>query len=324
MGIPAQDPIRRYLKHGTLPQLRAFEASVRLGSLARAAEELHMAPPTATVQVKKLAETVGAPLLEVIGNRIYPTEVGRRVYESCGELFRAFATLEQAIAGMRGLDAGSLRLAASSSACHFAPRLLGAFAARHPGIETSLSLHNRARLIERLDDNADDLYLLSHPPTDRDLVTQAILANPLVVVARADHALAGRRAVPFARMAQEPFLMRERGSGTRDIVEAMFARHGLVPRVRMELDGNESIREAILAGLGISVLSRYTLSTEGDEARLRCLDVEGFPIESRWQFAYPAGKELGAAASAFMQFTREAVRPAGALGPLALRGLTCS
>jgi LysR family transcriptional regulator, low CO2-responsive transcriptional regulator len=305
MHTRAQDPIRRYLKHGTLPQLRVFEATVRLGSLARAAEELHMAPPTASVQVKKLSETVGSALFEQVGRRIYPTDAGRRVYASCHEVFEALASLEASLAGMRGLDAGELRLAATSTARYFAPRLLGAFSERHPGIGISLRIENRATLLERLHRNDDDLYLFADPARDGEAITQAVLANPLVVVARHDHPLAARRGIPFARMAEEPFLMREPGSGTRDVVEKLFADHGLVPKVRMELDSNESIREAILAGLGISVLSRYTLSSEADEARLRCLDVEGFPLESYWHFVYPLGKELSAAARAFMQFVRE-------------------
>src|SRR5665647_863515 len=142
--------IRRYLKHGTLPQLRVFEASVRLGSLARAAEELHMAPPTASVQIKKLTETVGLPLLEQVGKRMYPTDVGRRVYDGCNEVFRALGSLEDALDDMRGLGTGQLSIAVTSTARYFAPRLLGAFAQRHPGIRTSLHIDNGAALMERL------------------------------------------------------------------------------------------------------------------------------------------------------------------------------
>lgn len=296
--------IHRYLKHGTLPQLRVFEASVRLGSLARAAEELHMAPPTACMQVKKLAETVGAPLFEHIGKHIYPTEVGRQVYAICGDVFRAFDHLEESLAEVRTLDSGELRIAVSSTARYFAPRLLGRFAELHPGVQTSLCIENRAALLQRLEDNEDDLYLFADPPREGDVITQSILPNPMVVMARRDHPLAGRRGIPFARIAEEPFLMREPGSGTRKAVEELFEAHGLAPRIRMQLNSNESIREAILEGLGISVMSRYTMGAEGEDGRLACLDVEGFPLESYWHFVYPVGKQLTAAARAFMDFTR--------------------
>ncbi len=295
--------IGRYLRHGTLPQLRLFEASVRLGSLARAADELHMAPPTATAQIKKLTETVGLPLLEQVGKRMYPTQVGRLVYDGCNDVFRALGSLEEALDAMRGLGAGHLAIAVTSTARYFAPRLLGAFAQLHPGIRTSMHVANTGALMERLHRNEDDLYLLADPPAG-EMVVQALVPNPLVVVARADHPLAGEADIAFARFAQEPFLMREPGSGTRNAVLKVFAAHGFAPRTRMELSSNESIREAILAGVGVSILSRYTLGLEPEPDGLACLAVEGFPLESHWHFAYPPGKHLCTGARAFMEFAR--------------------
>jgi len=308
--------IGRYLRHGTLPQLRLFEASVRLGSLARAAEELHMAPPTATAQIRKLTATVGLPLLEQVGKRMYPTDVGRRVYDGCNDVFRALGSLEEALDDMRGLQVGGLRIAAASAARYFAPRLLGAFAQLHPGVRTSLHIDNCEAVMKRLRQNEDDVYLLADPPATS-LVVQALVPNPLVVVARADHPLASARAIAFERFAREPFLMREAGSGTRGAVLKVFAQHGLLPNTRMELSSNEAIREAILAGLGVSILSRYTLGIEPEPAGLVCLQVDGFPIESHWHLAYPLGKHLSAAARAFMEFARTNART------LALDGLSC-
>lgn len=299
-----QADIRRYLKHGTLPQLRAFEASARLGSFTRAAQELHMSQAAASVQIKKLTETVGVPLFEQIGNRIYLTEAGQRLYAGCNEVFRVLSNLEQALTEMRGLASGRLRLAVTSTARYFAPRLLGAFAQRNPGIEASLQIHNRAMLIERLANNEDDLYMFVEPPEQRDVTVQTILPNPLVVFACGGHALAGEKDIAFARLAAEPFLMREPGSGTRLITLRLFARHGLVPKIRMELSSDEAIREAVLAGLGVSILSRYTLGLEPVRTQLVCLDVEGFPLESHWHFVYPVGKRLSVAARAFMDFAR--------------------
>lgn len=301
--------IRRYLKHGTLPQLRVFEASVRLGSLARAAEELHMAPPTASVQIKKLTETIGLPLLEQVGKRMYPTAVGRRVYDGCNDVFRALDSLEQALDDLRGLGAGELRIAVTSAARYFAPRLLGAFAQRHPGIATSLHIANAASVMERLRTNEDDLYLVADPPETGDIMAQALVPNPLVVVARADHRLAAERSVSFERFAAEPFLMREPGSGTRGAALKAFADHGATPLVRMQLDSNEAIREAILAGLGVSILARYTLGIEPEPAGLTCLAVQGFPRASQWHLVYPVSKHVSAAAGAFLEFARVQSRP---------------
>ena len=159
-------------------------------------------------------------------------------------------------------------------------------------------------LIERLARNEDDLYLFADAPDDREIVAQRILPNPLVVFARDDHPLAKATNIAFARLAAEPFLMREPGSGTRARVLKLFAEHGVAPRTRMELSSDEAIREAILAGVGVSILSRYMLAVEPEPAGLVCLDVEGFPLESHWQFVYAVGKQLSPAALAFMDFAR--------------------
>jgi len=299
-----QPNIRRYLKHGTLPQLRVFEASARLGSFTRAAQELHMAQSTASVQIKKLAETVGLPLFEQVGNRCYLTDAGQRLYMGCHDVFRALSTLEETLTDMRGLASGNLRLAVSSTGKYFAPRLLGAFVQRHPGVDASLQIHNRSALLERLAGNADDLYIFADPPEKQDVVTQVILPNPLVVFARDDHPLAREKDIAFERLAGEPFLMREPGSGTRMLATRLFERRGLVPKIRLELNSNEAIKEAILAGLGVSILSRHTLGLEPEHSRLVCLDVEGFPLENHWHFVYPAGKQLSVAARAFLDFSR--------------------
>jgi DNA-binding transcriptional LysR family regulator len=263
-----------------------------------------MAQPTASVQIKKLSETVGLPLFEQVGRRIYLTEAGRRVYAGCNDVFQAFSKLEEMLSEMRGLASGHLRLAVSSTAKHFAPRLLGAFIQRHPGIEASLQIHNRSELIARLGNNEDDLYMFADPPVEQEVVVQAILSDPLVVFARSDHPLAGAKNIAFARFADEPFLIREPGSGTRMVVLKLFAEHGCAPKIRMALSTDEAIRESILAGLGVSILSRYSLGLEPEQTKLACLDVEGFPRERHWHFVYPVGKQLSVAARAFMDFTR--------------------
>ena len=299
-----QSGIRRFLKHGTLPQLRVFEASARLGSLTRAAQELHIAQPTASVQVKKLSETVGLPLFEQVGRRVYLTDAGQRLYAGCNDVFRALSALEEALNGMRAMESGCLRLAACSTGKYFAPRMLGAFIQRYPGVEASLEIQNRKTLIDRLANNEDDLYLFASPVERDDVVTQALLPNPLVIFARDDHPLAKARQISLERMAAEPFLMREPGSGTRLLGTRLFERRGLAPKIRLELSTDEAIKEAILAGLGVSIMSRFTLGQETAASRLVCLDVEGFPLENHWYIVYPVGKQLSATARAFMDFAR--------------------
>ena len=296
--------LRRYLRHGILPQLAVFEACARLGSFTRAAEALHLAQPTVSTQIKKLTETVGLPLFEQIGKKVYLTPAGTALHEGCLDLFASFERLDESLARMRGLDAGRLRLAVSTTGKYFAPRLLAAFLGRHPKVDIALQIHNRQGLIERLLRNDDDLYIFSTPPTEQAVVCQPILANPMVVFARADHPLAQQRRIPFSALATEPFLMREPGSGTRMQAYQAFDSRGVEPQVRMELSTNEAIKQAILAGLGISILSRYTLGLDSEQAQLVALDIEGFPIERQWQFVYPVGKQISPVARAFMDFVR--------------------
>lgn len=304
----SQSKIHRYLKHGTLPQLSVFEAVARLGNFTRAAEELSIAQPTVSVQIKKLTETIGLPLFEQVGNRAHLTEAGRELQTACQEIFQELVKIEDRLSSIRALESGRLWLAVSTTAKYFAPRMLVAFVRQHPGIDVSLQIHNRQTLLERLADDVDDLYIFADPPGDVEVVMQQILPNPMAVFARSDHALAGQKRIPFERLAQEPFLMREPGSGTRKATQEIFTRHGLQPKGRMELSTNEAIKEAILAGLGVSIMSRHTLGLEVEQDQLVTLDVEGFPLERHWYFVYPIGKQLPVAAQAFMAFTREHVQ----------------
>ncbi len=300
----SQTVLRRYLRHGMLPQLAVFEAAARLGSFTRAAEALHLAQPTVSTQIKKLTETVGMPLFEQIGKKVHLTPAGVALHDGCLELFGAFERIEESLAGLRGLTAGRLRLAVSTTGKYFAPRLLAEFVRRHPSIDVSLQIHNRQGLVDRLLLNEDDLYIFSMPPTEQEVVCQPILSNPMVVFARADHPLAAKRKIPFSALAGEPFLMREPGSGTRLVAWEAFDRQGITPNVRMEMSTNEAIKQAILAGLGISILSRYTLGLDTEQSQLAVLDVAGFPVEKQWQFVYPVGKQVSTVARAFMDFVR--------------------
>ena len=300
-----QTKIRRYIKHGTLPQLNVFDAVARLGSFTKAAEELYMAQPTVSVQMKKLAETVGLPLIEQIGKNIHLTEAGRILHAACQDVFATLAGVERTLDNLRGLEAGRLQLAVSTTGKYFAPRMLGEFIKQHPNVEVSLQIHNRDALIDRMSRNLDDLYIFANPPDDRSVETQVILPNPIVPFAPADHPLAKQKRIPFSRFAAEPFLIREPGSGTRMMARQAFEAHGCEPKIRMELSTNEAIKQAIIAGLGVSIMSQYTLGLDVSHEQLAVLDVEDFPIERNWVFAYPAGKQLPVIAKSFMEFTRK-------------------
>lgn len=297
-----QSAIKRYLKHGILPQLSVFEAVVRLGSFTRAAEELYMAQPTVSVQMKKLAETVGLPLIEQVGKRIRLTDAGRILHEGCRDMFGTLAGVEHSLADLRGLETGRLQLAVSTTGEYFAPRMLAEFVGRHPRIEVSLQIQNRSALLERMSRNLDDLYIFAGTPEGREITAYPLLPNPMAPFAHADHPLAGKKNIPFARFAEEPFLIREPGSGARATVQEIFSLNGCEPRVRMELSNNEAIKQAIIAGLGVSIMSRYTLGLDVPHEQLAVLDVAGLPVDRPWVIVHPAGKQLSLVAQAFLEF----------------------
>jgi DNA-binding transcriptional LysR family regulator len=297
--------IKRYLRHGMLPQLAVFEAVARLSSFTKAADELHLAQPTVSAQIKKLADNLQIPLFEQIGKRIYLTPAGENLYKGCQLLFTTLSDIEESLSDLRGLEHGRLRLAVSTTGKYFVPRLLAEFVKLHPAIEVSLQIHNRNTLIDRLSRNEDDLYVFSNPPNDFEIVTQPILPNPMVVFAREDHPLAHEKKISIEQLKNEKFIMREPGSGTRMVAYEAFDHHGLEPRVQMELSTNEAIKQAILAGLGISILSQYTLGLDTFEPRLSILNVQDFPIEKQWQFVYPVGKQTSSVSRAFMDFVRK-------------------
>lgn len=292
----------------SLRQLHIFEAVARHLSYTRAAEELHLTQPAVFAQVKQLEESVGQPLLERIGKQLFLTDAGTEVLATSRETVAAVERLEMRLADMQGLKKGRLRIAIVTTAKYLIPRLLGEFCTRYPGIEAALTVTNREKLLARLAENVDDLVVLGVPPEHLDVVATPIADNPLVVVARNDHPLAGKRRIPPERLAREPFVMREPGSGTRLATERFFAEHQLSVRVRMELGSNEAIKQAIVGGLGISVLSLHTLALEGAAGLLQPLDVRGFPLQRKWYVAYPQGKHLSAVATAFLDHLLAAKR----------------
>ncbi len=284
----------------SLRQLHIFEAVARHLSYTRAAEELHLTQPAVFAQVKQLEEGIGLPLLDRLGKQLFLTDAGREVLVTSRETVQAIERLEMRLADMQGLKKGKLRIAIVTTAKYLIPRLLGEFCTRYPGIEASLTVTNREKLLARLEENADDIVVLGVPPDNLDVVATPIADNPLVVVARQDHPLAGKKRISLKRLAEEPFILRESGSGTRLAIERHFSEHGLAPRLRMELGSNEAIKQAIAGGLGISVLSSHTLALEGEQGLLQTLDVSGFPLMRQWYVAYPAGKHLSAVTEAFL------------------------
>ena len=300
------------LRHATLHQLRIFLAVARHSSFARAAEALHLSPPTLSLQVKQLSETVGQPLFEQLGKKIYLTAAGRTLAAACEDIEARMERLGEDLAALQGVERGSVKLAILTTVKYTVPKLLGGFCAAHPGIEVAMLVGNREKLLQRLANNTDDLYIMGQPPEQMDVVSEAFADNPLVLVAPPDHPLVGKKKIAPSRLRNEPFILREPGSGTRLTAERFFTSQGVTLKNRLEVSSNEAIKQTVAGGLGLAVLSATTVVSELALGELVLLDVVGFPLIRRWHVVYPRGKRLSAAALAFKEwlFEHRPVSPA--------------
>jgi len=291
------------IRHATFRQLQVFEAIVRHGNFTRASEELFLTQPTVSMQVKKLSDAMGLPLFEYVGRSVKPTQAALELYQACRDIFETLANLEMKIADIKGIKRGRLRLCVVTTAKYIAPELLGEFSQMHQGIQVSLKVTNRDRVIDRMQANGDDLYIMGQAPTDEmEVDSYAFAPNPLVVMAPRNHHLINKKRIPLSEIAEEPLILREPGSGIRDATLRHFSEAGLRPNVRMELGSNEAIKHSIVGGLGLSILSLHTLTLEGSNGPVAVLDVEGFPIQRQWYVVHPKGKELSLVAKAFLEY----------------------
>ncbi len=283
-------------------QLRIFDAVARNLSFARAAEELHLTPPALSIQVKQLGETVGQPLTEQIGKKIFLTAAGQILADAARDILMRLDRLSEDLAALQGLEHGHVRLAILGTAKYFLPRLLGEFCTQHPGIEASLFVGNREAVLERLARNEDDIYILGQPPESIGVVAEPFADNPLILVARPDHPLAVHTDVDPKLLNHVPFILREEGSGTRLVTQRFFARHNIHPPIRMELGIDEAIKQAVAGGLGVAVLSAIALRTELAARELVPLDVRGFPLARKWYAVHAHNKALSPSARAFYDY----------------------
>ncbi|QCU89372.1 LysR family transcriptional regulator [Thiomicrorhabdus sediminis] len=305
MKNAATQPGNFLIRHASLRQIQVFESVARNLSFTRAAEELHLTQPTVSAQVKSLAEAIGMPLYEQIGRNISLTEVGEVVANSCREVINHFSNLEIMLDGFRGMKRGRLRVAVMTTAKYFMPLALGEFCKQYPDIDLALTIENRESLLKRIDQNMDDLYILGQiPQSSVELEVIPFTANPLVIIANRDHELVGKK-VSLERLAEEPFIMREPGSGIRSAVEDTFGAKGLKVKERLTMQTNEAIKHCVVGKLGVACVSKHTLYLEDKKGPLVELDVEGFPIQKEWNIVYPAGKELSLIAKEFLKFLEE-------------------
>ena len=283
----------------TFRQLRLFLALADTGSVSGAARVMHVTQPTASMQLKEVSEAIGLPLYEVISRKVYLTSVGEELARTARAMASEWNAFEQQMDGLKGLTRGQLKVAVVSTAKYFIPRLLGTFCAKYPEIEIALEVLNRDGVVKRLENNLDDLYIMSQPPLHLEIEDEVLMPNPLLLIAPIEHRLAKRRSITLDQLQEEKFIFREKGSGTRMATDQHFKKLKFRPEVRLELGSNEAIKQAVLGNLGLAVLSKYALGEPGDPHDVAILKCKDFPIDSRWHIVRPRGKKLSPIAGIF-------------------------
>jgi LysR family transcriptional regulator for metE and metH len=289
----------------TLRQLRALAETVRQGSVTAAAKGLNVTAPAVSLQLRLLQELAGMPLIEKKEAGFRPTPAGAALIDAAHRIEAILRDAGETLSSIREGDRGTVHVGVVSTAKYFAPRLLAAFRHAHPGIDIKLSVGNREETVEALSAYDVDVAFMGRPPRHFDVVRQEIGPHPHVVIAPPGHRLARGQMVSLAALAEETFLVRESGSGTRSLTDQFFSTLGRVPPIGMEITSNETIKQAVMAGLGIAVISAHTVSVELQEARLALIQCEGVPILRSWFLVRRGDRQLTPAARRLWQFVAD-------------------
>lgn len=285
----------------TLRQLQIFDAVSNHLSYSRAAEALYLTQPAVSMQIRQLEDNLGIPLLEQMGKKIYLTTAGQEFLVYCRNILQQVSNAEAMIGELKGTG-GKLSIDAATTAGHFTPQLLAEFCKQHPYAKVSLNVTNRENLLQRLDRNEMDMAIMGRPPEGLDLDATPFMENHLVIIAPANHPLVGEKSIPMSRLADETFLVREQGSGTRSAMERYFSDRHIRLNTGTEMNTNEAIKQAVQAGMGLGILSLHTVRLEMTMNHLVVLDVENFPILRHWYIIHRRGKRLSGVAQAFKAF----------------------
>lgn len=287
--------------HLTLRQLQCFSAVAKNLSYTKAAEELHLTQPAVSMQIRQLEQQAGLPLTEQFGKKIHLTEAGEEVYRYARSILQQVDEMDVVLDRLKGFSGGRLRIAAISSANYFAPRLLGTFYQRYPDVSVSMDVINQKAVMQLVIDNEVDMAIMGQPPDDPQIEAVPFMENPLIIVAPPEHRLAGRKRIQLKELEKEVFLLREPGSGTRGAMERFFREQKLKLTTGMGMGSLSSIKQGVVAGLGLALLPRNAVRNELQYGQLVELKIRGLPIERHWYVVMHKGKRLSVAAEQFRQ-----------------------
>lgn len=289
---------------GTLRPLEILLSVYENGSITAASQQLHLTQPTVSMQLKKLADTIGMPLYDQVGRKLLFTDAGLALVETAREVLESFERLDMTLDDLRGSKTGTLKIAVVTTSKYFIPHLLGPFCKRYPEVDIQFKVGNRQQIIERLEAGKDDFYVFSHTPNDMDIETIEFLPNPLVAISSVRHPLSKQKRIPLLTFVDAGLLMREEGSGTRYAIEEFLRQKGINSHGKMTIESNEAIKHAVMAGLGVGILSAHTLAFGGKQG-LAVLDVDQLPIETHWYFVWLRHKRLSPIAKTFLSYVQQ-------------------
>lgn len=288
----------------TIRQLQLIQALARYKSLSVVADKLHISQPSVSIQLKNLSELIGLPIYQMLGRKLELTDAGKAVLNSANQIFQTLGNLKTDIDNLQGVVTGTLSISVVTTAQYFLPLLLAAFAKEHPQVDVKLEIGNRDKIHARLADKLDDFYLFGQIPQNIEVLETPFLDNELVVIAPERHELTLLPSISLARLSHYPFILREAGSGTRENTIELFKQHGFELNEKMTIASGEAIKQAVSAGLGLSVLSKHSLDF-GIMPGLKILEVEHFPIRNKWRLVQNSARQPTLLAKAFQQFMLE-------------------
>jgi DNA-binding transcriptional LysR family regulator len=297
------------MRNYTLKQIQTFIEVAREKSVSKAAERLFVTQPAVSMQIKQLEEAFGLPLIEPIGRNIQLTRAGQEFLTHSIAAMSQFKDLEATMAEHVGMKKGHIDLAVVSTAKYFVPMLLVRFGKLLPGIEVSLRIDNRESILGMLSRNEVDLVIMGRAPNTLDCEATPFATNPLGIVCAPDHPLSRRKRAQLDVLKDYGFVVREQGSGTRAAMERLFSQHDLPMKVVMEMPSNETIKQAVMAGMGLSFLSLRTVRHELAAGHLALVDINGMPIMGNWYVTHLSQKKLSPSAAAFKAFLIEQGAP---------------
>jgi len=293
------------MKNATFRQLRVFSEVARQLSFAKAARALHLTPPAVTMQVRELEGHVGMPLFDRSGRSVTLTTAGEYMLVYARKMLATLKDAEDTAARLLKLEVGTLTIGMVSTAKYFLPHLLAQFRREHEGIEIRLAVGNREQLVRMLHANEVDIAIMGRPPKELATRAEPFAAHPHVFVAPVGHPLTQAGPLTPEALRGQGFILREEGSGTRAALEKFLLQARVEPRVTMEMASNETIKQAVIAGMGLSFLSLHTLGLELDNQLIALLPIEGAPVVRAWNVVHTLAKLLSPAAEAFRYFVLE-------------------